>query len=141
MSGAYVKVVGLDKQIGRLKKLSKMVQNPEPHLRLAIPAAERAVKKNFDKGGDPTWPAKADGSPSFLKKSGRLKRSIHGRTTRDTLRVGTGLVYGAIHQFGGKAGRNLAATIPQRPYLKIHPDDKRHIIRLIVGSMQREIGR
>lgn len=31
--------------------------------------------------------------------------------------VGSPLVYAAIHEYGGQAGRNLASYIPKRPYL------------------------
>ena len=31
---------------------------------------------------------------------------------------GSNVIYSAIHEFGGKAGRNLSATIPARPYFR-----------------------
>lgn len=33
------------------------------------------------------------------------------------IEYGSKVVYAAIHEYGGKAGRNLAVTIPKRPYL------------------------
>jgi phage virion morphogenesis protein len=55
--------------------------------------------------------------------SGGLMGSINFRAASDNVRVGTPKVYGAIHQYGGKAGRGHAVTIPARPYLAIQDED------------------
>ena len=73
------------------------------------PATRRSKKKNKDK---------------ILTEYGRLRRSIIYRAKDQKMAYGTNKKYGAIHQFGGKAGRNRAADIPARPYLGINSDDQ-----------------
>jgi phage virion morphogenesis protein len=53
----------------------------------------------------------------ILQRRGTLQRSIFSEVQGDTVVIGSPLVYAAIHQWGGKAGRKLAATIPARAYL------------------------
>lgn len=93
---------------------------------------------NFHNEGRPKW---AGLSPKTLKRrkggmilqdTGGLSSSVQGSSTADTATVGAGgaavragrrpsSVYAAIHQFGGKTGRNQSANIPERRYL---PMDK-----------------
>lgn len=71
---------------------------------------------------------------------GRLRDSLAARVNAKSLEVGTNVVYGGIHQFGGiirpKKGRALAVpgvgfrssvTMPARPYLGISADDETEI--------------
>lgn len=71
---------------------------------------------------------------------GRLRDSLAARVNAKSLEVGTNVVYGGIHQFGGiirpKKGRALAVpgvgfrasvTMPARPYLGISADDEAEI--------------
>jgi phage virion morphogenesis protein len=64
----------------------------------------------------------------ILIGSGRLKNSITYQVQGNTVRIGSNLVYAAIHQMGGRAGRNRAATIPARPYLVFRPEDPANIV-------------
>jgi phage virion morphogenesis protein len=73
----------------------------------------------------------------ILIDSGRLMRSITHRAGRDRVEVGTNLVYGAIHQLGGKAGRNRAATIPARPYLGVSAGDAQAALKLLADHLAR----
>jgi len=57
-----------------------------------------------------------------LLDTGRLRRGVRAEGTakgrKATVVVGTvPIVYAAIHQFGGQAGRNRAVTLPARPYV------------------------
>ena len=54
---------------------------------------------------------------------GGLMGSINNRPSPENVAVGTPKIYGAIHQFGGKAGRGRKVTIPARPYLAIQDED------------------
>ncbi len=90
------------------------------------------------------WKANAEGNP-ILVRSGHLLASIHHKTGGDEVRIGSGLVYSAIHQFGGTitpkkakalfftvGGKNVAAqkvTIPARPYLGFSEENKHEIER------------
>jgi phage virion morphogenesis protein len=63
-----------------------------------------------------------------LVKTGRMRRSVRsgyilGATGKLVVWGGIEpLVYGAIHQFGGQAGRHHATTIPARPYVGLSPE-------------------
>lgn len=76
----------------------------------------------------PGWPSLAQGTildriksghwpGKMLQRSGQLAASIQTEHGRDYAQIGTAKVYGAIHQFGGQAGRGRKVTIPARPYL------------------------
>lgn len=80
----------------------------------------QSVTESFETGTDPfgtPWaPLKRrNGRP--LVDTGTLKRSFVMQAMAGSAEVGTALEYAAIHQFGGKAGRNLAAVITARPFL------------------------
>jgi phage virion morphogenesis protein len=55
--------------------------------------------------------------------AGGLMGSIHYNADDNSVIVGTDKVYGAIHQFGGKAGRNKKVTIPARPFIVVQDED------------------
>jgi phage gpG-like protein len=46
-----------------------------------------------------------------------LVGDIYSRVDGNTLTVGSPMVYAAIHQFGGRAGRGKKVEIPARPFL------------------------
>ena len=63
-----------------------------------------------------------------LIDTGRLMKSITYKLRgRHGVAVGTNVVYGAIHQFGGKAGRGHSVTIPARPFLVVQDEDLQEI--------------
>lgn len=76
------------------------------------------------RSADGHWPGK------MLQVTGQLAVSVstsrqHGP---DFAMVGTNLEYAAIHQFGGKAGRNRSVDIPARPYLGLSDDSAAEIL-------------
>ena len=98
-----------------------------------------SIRRNFKVGGRPkkwvplkpaTLKAKAPKTKKLID-SARLMSSITFKESRDRLDVGTNLIYGPIHQFGGQAGRGLATTIPARPYSIFQESDVRVIGRFI----------
>jgi phage virion morphogenesis protein len=52
-----------------------------------------------------------------LIASGRLRKSLTMNASATQAEIGTNLIYGAIHQFGGKAGKGRRVTIPRRSFL------------------------
>lgn len=64
---------------------------------------------------------------SLLSGRGDLLDSIHHSVEGDSAFVGSNLVYAAIHQFGGKAGRRRSVTIEARPYLGVSKRDAQNI--------------
>ena len=70
-------------------------------------------------------------SMRILFRQGHLRNSITARAGADRVEVGTNLVYGAIHQFGGPAGRGRKITIPARPYLGLSDADADRVEGLV----------
>lgn len=54
-----------------------------------------------------------------LVDTGTLMRQTFYRATANEVTVGNSMVYAAIHQFGGQAGRGRKVTIPARPFLPV----------------------
>ncbi|WP_036259193.1 phage virion morphogenesis protein [Meiothermus cerbereus] len=71
----------------------------------------------------------------ILIQSGRLRNSITARRDGTRVAVGTNLVYAAIHQFGGLAGRGRGVRIPARPYLGISRADEAEIERILKEAL------
>lgn len=70
---------------------------------------------------------------SLLEAEGDLRDSIQALTSPAEVRVGSNLVYAAIHQFGGAdVGRN----IPARPYLGLSGEDERGVTDLAEGFLR-----
>ena len=59
-----------------------------------------------------------------------LMGSINWRAASAEVEVGSNLAYSAIHNFGGKAGRNKAVTIPGRPYMVVQDEDLEQILQV-----------
>lgn len=89
----------------------------------------------------------------ILTESGRLRDSINDQAGNDWARVGTNVVYAAIHQLGGtivpKAASHLvfrlasglvlakSVTLPARPYLGISDDDEEMIAETVFRFLRR----
>ncbi len=56
-----------------------------------------------------------------LQDTGDLRNSITSEVYPEKVMVGTNVVYAAVHNFGGKAGRNLATDLPARTFM---PDEQ-----------------
>jgi len=81
-------------------------------------------------GGATDWitsgRAERDGGQTLMD-TGQLATSITKEVTSKGVTIGTNKVYGAIHHFGGKAGRGLLLTIPARPHLVVQEEDYENI--------------
>lgn len=75
-------------------------------------------------------------SHSLLVQDNHLLTSLQNYTEAWTVRVGTNLVYGAIHQFGGEAGRGRKAKIPARPYLGLSEADREAVEALVLDRIE-----
>ncbi|NQV83917.1 MAG: phage virion morphogenesis protein [Rhodospirillales bacterium] len=74
-----------------------------------------------------------------LVDSARLRDSQHHVFGADFVEVGSNVLYAAIHQLGGRAGRGGAANIPARPFLGIDAGDEAEIINILtahIGGLQ-----
>lgn len=73
---------------------------------------------------------------SLLSSEGYLLDSIQHEVDGDDLLVGSNLIYAAIHQKGGKAGRKHKAIIPAREYIGISKQDKRDIEKPFIEAFE-----
>jgi len=76
-----------------------------------------------------------------LIDTGRLKNSITARAYSGRAVVGTNVIYAAIHQFGGMAGRGRKVRIPARPFLMVQDEDwpaiRQSLERHLFGGSER----
>ncbi|MBF0589712.1 MAG: phage virion morphogenesis protein [Magnetococcales bacterium] len=71
--------------------------------------------------------------------SGGLMGRISRQASREGVRVGSNVVYAAIHQFGGLAGpKDRRVIIPARPYLGLSPEDKAEIMQLAKDEIMQD---
>jgi len=70
----------------------------------------------------------------ILIGEGDLLDSITWELTGDGVEIGTNLIYGAIHQFGGEA---VGIPIPERPYLGLSPDNMDELEQLTTEFFNR----
>ncbi len=123
-----------------------------------VASTHRRFVSQTDPDGAPWAPLNPDyramkRNRRILTESGRLRDSINAQPSRDMVRVGTNVIYAAIHQFGGtivpKSATHLvfrlasglvladSVTLPSRPYLGISADDQDMIADTVFGFIQR----
>lgn len=89
----------------------------------------------------------------ILTESGRLRDSITHRAGRDSVTIGTNVIYAAPHQLGAtikpasashlwfRMGGNLikavSVTLPARPFLGISSDDEAMVAETVFGFIAR----
>lgn len=112
-----VKIVGIDElsaKIGLLLLLASDQQMLES-LMLGGLVIEREIKIHIRQ--------------QRLILTGQLRNSIRAEAFtiggKPAVIIGTNIVYAAIHEFGGQAGRNKATKIPARPYMRPAWDAKK----------------
>ncbi|WGV98828.1 phage virion morphogenesis protein [Vibrio sp. YMD68] len=86
------------------------------------------LRFNSERGPDgiswiPSIRAMLEGGKT-LQDSGRLRHSITHNTLPSSVEWGSNVVYAAIHQLGGKAGRHRSVTIDAREYLGLNKSDE-----------------
>lgn len=116
-----------------LERLQGRMGNLTPAMRTIGETVRSSVERNFEAQGRP-----AKWTPSqrvlrtggqTLSLSGRLRRSFSVKATGKEAVVGTNVVYAAIHQMGGRAGRGGKVKLPARPFLLVQDEDWREIER------------
>lgn len=134
MAGSTIGVKIDDKQLtDKLAAIAKRCGNMLPAMQIIGETVKASVVENFQDGGRPNgWQklspvtlAKKKGGSILIGKgfAGGLMGSIHYEAESNAVMVGTNKVYGAIHQFGGMAGRGKKVAIPARPYLMFQDKD------------------
>ena len=113
----------------QIERLSRGVSDNRYLLMRRLAGTMRyAVAQNFKQGGRPEWLALKYRSGIPLNDTGAMRQSIDELSDNDTALVGTNMVYAAIHQFGGWAGRNRKVYIPARPFLQLTNQDKQDLL-------------
>jgi phage virion morphogenesis protein len=98
---------------------------------------DESVQRNFEEHRAPDgtpWAPLAESTRRQKAKRGRnpddilimsriLMGSLHPEAYPDRMEMGTDIIYAAIHQFGGLAGRGHSVEIPERPFLGVRDED------------------
>jgi len=131
-----------------LKKLVEKTENLRPLMKNIAGIMLDSVKDNFEKEGRPEkwekltpvaikartkkgyWPGR------ILQMRGELAASIASKYDDNSAVVGTNKAYAAIHQFGGRAGRDKKVKIPARPYLNLGDKEKSEISKEVQNYLQ-----
>jgi phage virion morphogenesis protein len=138
-----------DKEIQQLlQKLITKTENLRPLMKNIAGIMMDSVEENFEKEGRPEkWQELSETTINQRKKKGyypctiltmrgELAASITSKYDDNSAVVGTNKAYSAIHQFGGKAGRDKKAEIPARPYLKLGEKEKSEILKESTNYLQ-----
>jgi phage virion morphogenesis protein len=146
-----------DQQVRQmLERLQQRMGDLSPVMRVIGEIVRTSVVKNFESGGRPRWPVSkraAQQGGQTLIKSSRLMKSITWKASRDSVAIGTNVLYAAIHQLGGKTGpheirpknkkalrtpfgifrkvKHPGSKIPARPFLMVQDEDWRQIAATI----------
>lgn len=142
-----------------------------PALRAIAGTLEAETEKNFEAQGQPAWQrlaqatldarakrvnttrsgkakrgkliAPSAGNFRILQDTGTLAASVTSDADDSSARVGSNLVYAAIQQLGGAAGRGGKVTLPARPFLPVEPDGSlpAHVERAVLDTITRHLAR
>ena len=171
MAGAAVTVTVKDREIrDAIRRLLRRVKDLRPAFDEIGGRLEASTRRRFETGIDPDglpWPQSLrakEQSGQTLVDSSRLRDSITRAVRDDEVRVGTNVVYAAIHQFGGETGPRVirpknkkalfwpgarhpvksvnhpGSTVPKRSFLGVDNRDRAAILRIVsrhVGSAVR----
>ena len=108
-------------------KIKKWAKKAPESLRLALEkaAGEIIVYAQGRKLRGPKMPRGVPGGfdgSTLAAPTGRLRGSLTKRVTvsggRVVAQVGTNVKYAAIHEYGGRTGRNKSVEMPERPFLR-----------------------
>ena len=116
-----------------LTALAGRAINVQPMLQAIGEDIKERTKARFPQGVGPDgvpWKANAPatlvskkaGRGPLIGESGDLRREFHVNAVVDAVTISNSMIYAAIQQFGGQAGRGRSVTIPARPSLPVHQD-------------------
>jgi phage virion morphogenesis protein len=131
-----------------LSGLSKAVDDMTPIMRQLGNDLAAITEQNFDSEGAriaAKWkPSRRaiEQKGQTLRKDGHLVASISvggpdhvQEVGPNYVFVGTNVVYAAIHQLGGQAGRGRKVTIPARPFFGLNAQDEQDIAETIAKAL------
>ena len=103
------------------------LENPTEAYQIAGAIARESIRYNFNVGGRPThWEPSKRGTrlgipgkrASTLRVSNRLMNSFTVKASKNGVRVGTNVVYAAVHHFGAKKGSFGTKTFSVRAHTR-----------------------
>lgn len=104
---------------------------------------ERVATEKTSPDGEPWTPwseaydeTRNHDAHSLLVSEGNLLDSIQNYSTGTTIKVGSNLVYAAIHHFGGE---DVDSAIPARPYLGLSAEDEEEIRALVLDDVKERM--
>lgn len=127
----------------RLQEIVKKSSNLRPLMKNIAGIFVSATEDNYAEEGRPDkWIDLSEVTKKQRKKigkypgqilqvTGQLASSVNTYYDEDSAIIGSNLAYAAIHQLGGKAGKNKKITIPARPYLKLIDDDLIELLQIV----------
>lgn len=157
MSGVEIRIdiQGLDAVVAKLERMSLLdaALVLEDAGALIESQTRRRINDEKTSPDGAAWAPNKAGT-SILVKSGHLLASIHYEVGGNEVRVGSGLVYAAIHQFGGtitpKNSSHLvfpgldgglvfakSVTLPARPYLGLSGENLAELEEVLITSIGR----
>lgn len=118
----------------KLLDLAKRGENLRPLMKNIAGIFAYSAEENFENEGRPKWTGLKESTKKnrekkkkwpgkILQAEGMLASSLSTQYDDNSAIIGSNLPYAAIHQKGGKAGRNKKVSIPARPYLKLTDED------------------
>ncbi|NJR38538.1 MAG: phage virion morphogenesis protein [Leptolyngbyaceae cyanobacterium CSU_1_4] len=81
------------------------------------------------------WKQRTGKITKILQLRGRLRKSIVYRAESDRVSIGTNVIYGNIHQWGGKA---RSANLPARPFLGVTAENEREMGQIIMDFLRSQ---
>ena len=75
-----------------------------------------------------------------MTDTARLKNSLSRNVDADSVEVGFDVIYAAIHQLGGEAGRGHEIVLPPRPSLPEGAEEIDSLDVLVDGLIARLVG-
>lgn len=143
MSGAFIEINVTGTEVFSLfERLPDLAANPEPMLDEVGGYLDSDVTKRFLQGVTPDGQAWLP-SQRALKQNGKtlvdstvLMGSVTHNINGNELEHGLTEIYGAIHHFGGQAGRNKSVEIPARTIIGIATKQQARIDKISVRWME-----
>ena len=134
--------------VPQLARLMQRLSNPQPMLAEVGNTIKEEARLRFVEQSSPYGSRWKPISPvtlalrrqkgrgaQILRDTGALMNSITVQSrSASSVTVGTNLIYAAIQQFGGQAGRGRKVTIPARPYLPTNglpPDQMDEVVTVL----------
>lgn len=152
MAGAFTVISTIDDReiVAALDRLRDKAGHLAPALKNIGEELLRTTQQRFLLQKDPQgnrWASLKDSTKAakaargynprkILTMRGHLADTIRYQANENRMRVGTNRIYGAIHQFGGEAGRGGTASIPARPFLGVSRSDTDRILEIVADHLE-----